>query len=269
MSMPLTGKSLRTARLSRSNDGRFLFVPLDHSVSSGPVSNVADFTRLIAAIVDGGADGIVVHKGRARMIPPQLLTRCALTIHLSASTDHARDIDAKVLVGEVEEAVRLGADAVSVHVNIGSDTEAAQLVDLGRVAASCDRWGVPLLAMMYPRGPHIGDPALPRLLSHVVNIAADLGVDLVKTPMADPPEQMADVVAASPLPIIVAGGEGQGSVADFGRAAIAAGCRGVAVGRRIFTSADPLQTVRALAAVVHSPATAGRSTSETTLAGVL
>lgn len=251
--MLLTGKSLRLARLSRPADGRFLFIPLDHSVSDGPIASVTGFIKLVQDIAAGGADGIVVHKGRARMIPPRLLMQCALVVHLSASTAYALDTNAKVLVGDVEEAVRLGADAVSVHVNIGSDTEAAQLADLGTVAAACDRWGIPLMAMVYPRGPRVRNPTEPRLLAHVVNIAADLGVDVVKTVLATPAERMAEVVASSPLPIIVAGGgDMKESLFEFATSALATGCRGLAVGRRVFTSPAPRHAVQELAAIVHS-----------------
>ncbi|MFB9447222.1 fructose-bisphosphate aldolase [Dactylosporangium vinaceum] len=248
----LTGKSLRLSRLSRRGDGRFLFVPLDHSVSDGPIADMRRYGRLLEEVVIGGADAIVVHKGRARVIDPNLLARCALVVHLSASTPHAPDSNAKVLVGGVEEAVQLGADAVSVHVNIGSDTEAGQLADLGRVAAGCERWGVPLLAMVYPRGPRIENPADATLLAHVVSIAADLGVDIVKTVFAAPSHRMADVVAASPIPVVVAGGKDERqSLADFATAAIGTGCAGLAIGRRVFNHAVPRRAVRELAEIVH------------------
>jgi 2-amino-4,5-dihydroxy-6-oxo-7-(phosphooxy)heptanoate synthase len=266
----LTGKALRLARLSQPNDGRYVFVPLDHSVSDGPVRGAAGFVGLVRDIVAGGADSIVVHKGRARMIPVGLLADCGLIVHLSASTAHAADSNAKVLVGGVDEAIRLGADAVSVHVNIGSDTEQNQLADLGLVASACDRWGVPLMAMIYPRGPRIHDPCLPELLSHVVNIAADLGADLVKTVMASPGERMAEVVASSPLPIVVAGGGiPQDSLARFAEIAVAAGCSGLAVGRGVFNSPNPKHVVRSLTAVVHGPELSADSTSRDLLAGVL
>ncbi|MCQ4084297.1 2-amino-3,7-dideoxy-D-threo-hept-6-ulosonate synthase [Streptomyces sp. RB6PN25] len=252
--MSSTGKSRRLARLSGHGDGRYLFVPLDHSVSDGPIAGVERFDELVRDVVAGGADGIVVHKGRARVIDPELLRDCSLIVHLSASTAHAPDVDAKVLVGDVEDAIRLGADAVSVHVNIGSRTEAAQLADLGAVAAACDRWNMPLLAMVYPRGPRVTDPSDPVLLSHVVNIAADLGVDIVKTVFASPAERMAEVVDSSPLPIIVAGGDLDGSIADFAASALAVGCRGLAVGRRVFGSATPRATVLELAGIVHDSA---------------
>lgn len=249
----LTGKSLRLARLSRPGDGRYLIVPLDHSVSDGPIRDVSGFARLVEDLVAGGADGLVVHKGRARMIPAHLLADCGLVIQLSASTAHAPDIDAKVLVGEVSEAVRLGADAVSVHVNVGSDTEAEQLRDMGRVASECDRWGMPLLAMIYPRGPRVDDPGVPELISHAVNIAADLGADIVKTTMATPVERMAEVVDRSPLPLLVAGGPASDHLAERAVAAMAVGCSGLAVGRGVFTSTTPRRVVAELSGIVHGP----------------
>jgi 2-amino-4,5-dihydroxy-6-oxo-7-(phosphooxy)heptanoate synthase len=199
-----------------------------------------------------------------------LLTQCALVVHLSASTAHAPDANAKVLVGDVEEAVRLGADAVSVHVNIGSDTEAAQLADLGATAAACDRWGIPLIAMIYPRGPRVSDPTEPALLAHIVNIAADLGVDVVKTVLASPAERMAEVVASSPLPIIVAGGGGsKQSLLEFATSALRAGCRGLAIGRRVFTNPAPRRVVRELAAIVHGRELVTEPARQRPMVGVL
>jgi 2-amino-4,5-dihydroxy-6-oxo-7-(phosphonooxy)heptanoate synthase len=247
-----TGKPLRWRRLSLAGDDRHLLIPLDHSVSDGPVAPPGQWEDLLKALVAGGADGIIVHKGRARTLTPDLLKNCALVVHLSASTACSADVDAKVLVGDVEEAVALGADAVSVHVNIGSDTEGRQLADLGAVARSCDTWGMPLIAMVYPRGPRIENPHDPALLAHIVNVAADLGADMVKTSVALPLDRMAEVVAHSPIPVLAAGGPPDGSdLIEYGTAVMAAGCRGLAVGRRIFSSPSPASLVSRLAAVVH------------------
>jgi 2-amino-4,5-dihydroxy-6-oxo-7-(phosphonooxy)heptanoate synthase len=116
-----------------------------------------------------GADAVVLHKGDTRQLRPHWLSTTSLIVHLSASTGLGPDPDAKVLVASVEEALRLGADAVSVHVNLGSDHEARQLRDLASVADDCDRWNLPLLAMVYPRGPRIDDPVDPDLVAHAVD----------------------------------------------------------------------------------------------------
>lgn len=247
-----TGKQLRLRRLSLWGDDRHLLIPLDHSVSDGPIVPADRWDDLVRALVAGGADGIIVHKGRARSLAPDILKRCALVVHLSASTSCSADVNAKVLVADVEEALTLGADAVSVHVNIGSDTETRQLADLGAVARSCDAWGMPLIAMVYPRGPRIVDPHDPALLAHVANVAADLGADMVKTSVALPIERMAEVVANSPIPVLAAGGPPDGSdLIEYGTAVMAAGCHGMAIGRRIFSSPTPAALVSRLAAVVH------------------
>lgn len=250
--MSNVGKAFRMRRLSLPGDGRYLFVPLDHSVSDGPVVPQHRWSDLVRGLVTGGADAIIVHKGRARTIAPEVLAGCALIIHLSAGTVHAADVNAKTLVGDVADAVRLGADAVSVHVNIGADTETGQLRDLGAVASACDAWNIPLLAMIYPRGPRIVDPRDPALLAHVVNIAADIGADLVKTSVPLPAERMAEVVASAPVPVLAAGGSSDGAdLRAFAMTLMAAGCHGLAVGRRVFSSPNPARAVAELADVVH------------------
>lgn len=249
----LSGKNLRLSRLSRHGDGRFLFVPMDHSVSDGPIAPADRFAGLVRAVVSGGADALIVHKGRARLLDPAVLRQTSLIVHLSAGTAHALDTDHKTLVGGVEEAIRLGADAVSVHVNIGSPTEAGQLADLAAVAAAADAWGVPLLVMIYARGPRLAPPYDAELVAHLVNIAVDLGADIVKTAAPRTAGQMAEVVAHCPIPVIVAGGADDGTdVLPFAKDMVAAGCRGLAVGRRVFHHPAPAQLVRQLAAVVHA-----------------
>ncbi|MFJ3222709.1 2-amino-3,7-dideoxy-D-threo-hept-6-ulosonate synthase [Streptomyces sp. NPDC086783] len=266
----LTGRALRFARLAGYGDGRLVLVPLDHSVSDGPITAAVRFDELVRDIVAGGADGIVVHKGRARLLDPTLFATCSLIVHLSASTVHSPDGNAKVLVADVEEALRLGADAVSVHVNIGSDTEAKQLADMAKVAAACDRWGMPLLAMIYLRGPRITGPVTPEQVAHVVTLAAELGADLVKTAFAQPADGMTDAVAASPLPVLVAGGshDTRASLGEFARTALAVGCQGLAIGRRVFTAPAPGRLVRELVDIVHGPTVAPVPFSPSRLAGV-
>ena len=150
--------------------------------------------------------------------------------------------DTKYLVTGVEEALTLGADAVSMHVNLGSLDERRQIADLGAVAGSCDKWNVPLIAMVYPRGPQIANPCDPELVAHAANLAADLGADIVKTVYPGSSADMAEVASACPIPVIVAGGPRVASadqVLDFVRDALLGGAAGVAIGRNIFMAPDP------------------------------
>ena len=148
-------RGLRLRRLFRRGDGRLLVVPLDHSVTDGPLRR--DLNSLLGELAGTGVDAVVLHKGSLRHVDHRWFGDMSLIVHLSVSTRHAPDPDAKYLVAHVEEALRLGADAVSVHVNLGSPQEARQIADLAAVAGECERWNVPLLAMVYARGPQITD----------------------------------------------------------------------------------------------------------------
>ncbi|WP_026328562.1 2-amino-3,7-dideoxy-D-threo-hept-6-ulosonate synthase [Streptomyces sulphureus] len=248
-------RSLRLRRLHHHTPDGLLITPLDHSLSDGPVVPKNSSIDLLAGqLAAGGVDGIVVHKGSVRHIHPERFADMSLVIHLNASTGQAPDPDAKYLVTEVEDALRLGADAVSVHVNLGSDDERRQIADLGRVSDACDRWNLPLLAMVYPRGPRIADPHDPALVAHAVTIAADLGVDLIKTCFPGSLHDLAALTEACPVPLLVAGGPQRGTedgVLAFVDEVLAGGALGVAMGRNVFQSADPQRTAEQVARLVH------------------
>src|SRR5688572_6580382 len=180
-------------------------VPLDHGISMGPVAGLADVRPALRAAADGGATCATLHKGLLPLAAP-FADRLGLLVHLSASTDTGPDGHDKRLVATVDEALRLGCDGVSIHVNVGSATEPRQLEDAGRVATACTEWGVPLVTMAYPRGPKVKDPHDPVLLAHAARLAAELGADAVKVPYSGSPDTFRDVVQGCPVPVLVAGG---------------------------------------------------------------
>ncbi|MFE7462572.1 2-amino-3,7-dideoxy-D-threo-hept-6-ulosonate synthase [Streptomyces sp. NPDC057499] len=247
------GKKVRLNRLAPSEAGLFL-VPMDHSITTGPIVSADGLSRVVKNISACGADGVVLHQGRARFLNAELFRDLSLVVHLSASTSQAPDTDEKVLVAAVEQAVELGADAASVHVNLGSDTESKQLADLGRVADRCQRWGMPLLVMAYPRGPRIANPADPALVAHAANVAADLGADIVKTLYTGSVESMAAVVESCPIPVIAAGGapvSAESHLCSSIRDIMRSGAAGVAVGRNVFLADDIARMTRTIADIVH------------------
>lgn len=225
-------------------------VPLDHGISMGPLPGLADVRVPLRAAADGGATCVTLHKGLAR-VAADVSDRLGLMLHLSASTDAAPDPQDKRLVATVEEALKLGCDGVSIHVNVGSATEARQIEDAGRVATACTDWGVPLVTMAYPRGPKVTNPHDPRLVAHAARMAAELGADAVKVPYTGSPDTFRDVVQGCPVPVLVAGGP----QADFDavlaalKGARKAGAAGVSVGRNVFQHPDPKAAVAAVAAV--------------------
>ncbi|MET9442735.1 2-amino-3,7-dideoxy-D-threo-hept-6-ulosonate synthase [Streptomyces sp. NPDC006610] len=247
-------RRLRLQRLHRHAPDRLLIVPLDHSVTDGPVTGGNRLNALVGELASHHVDAVVLHKGSVRQVDPEWFTRTSLIVHLSASTVHAPDPNAKYLVSSVEESLRLGADAVSVHVNIGSGEEARQIADMAAVADACDRWNVPLLAMMYPRGPKIDNPRDPALVAHAVQLAADLGADLVKTLYVGSAAEMRDITRTAPVPVVVVGGPRTGdeaAVLAYVDEALGAGAAGVAMGRNVFQAPDPGAMADKLSDLIH------------------
>ena len=241
-----SGRALRLGRLFKGDETPLFLVPLDHTVTDGPFTDARGYDALLGILADNGADAIVVHKGRLRLLPRSVYARLAVVVHLSASTRYAADPTFKYQVAEVEDCLRRGADAVSVHVNVGSLTEDRQLRDMAGVADACDRAGLPLLAMLYPRGPGIKDHPQLETLLHAAALAVDLGADIVKLPLQGPVAAMKRVVDSCPIPILAAGGA-QVSDHQFGAFVadvMASGARGLAAGRNIFMAADPAAKVR-------------------------
>lgn len=246
-------KRLRLRRLHRHEQGRLLVVPLDHSITDGPVTGGRKVNRLVGQIAGGGADAVVLHKGALTYVDPAWFQSMNLFVHLSASTVHAADPDDKYLVAGVDEALRFGADGVSVHVNLGSNSERQQIRDLASASAEAHALGIPLMAMVYARGPRVEDPHDPTLLAHGAVLAADLGADVVKTTYPGDPVSMAQIVDACPVEVIVAGGPAKGGAAleDHVVGALRGGASGIACGRAVFSADDPRQVVTDLSALIH------------------
>lgn len=239
---------VRMRRLAKPS-GAWVMTPLDHGVSVGPIAGFHDAKAALAAAATGGATCVTVHKGLVPLAAT-FADRLGILLHLSASSDLAPDPHDKRLVASVEEAVRLGCDGVSLHINFGSTTEANQLADAGRVARDCAAWGMPLVTMAYVRGSTVKDPLDPAALAHAARAAAELGADAVKVPYT--PRHFRDVVQGCPVPVLVAGGPARSDFEAFQadmQAARDDGARGISVGRNVLQHADPVAALRRLAAL--------------------
>lgn len=248
------GRSLRLARLVKSEHAPFFLVPMDHTVTDGPFADVRRYNELIGILADNGADAIVVHKGRLRLLDRAIYAKLSVVVHISASTRYAPDPDDKYQVADIESCLHQGADAISVHVNLGAPTEKQQIQVLANAADACDRAGLPLIAMVYPRGPGVKDRPHLETVLHAASLAADLGADIVKLPLGGSAEEMRQIVASSPIMVLSAGGS-QVSDGDFNRfvaQVMKSGARGIAAGRNIFMAADPAAKVREVRDVLQA-----------------
>jgi len=251
------GKAIRLERIFNKDSERTVIIPMDHGVTIGPVKGLENIKETINKVAEGGANAVLVHKGIVRHGHRGYGKDIGLIIHLSAGTSLSPDPNKKVLVTSVEEAVRMGADAVSMHVNVGADSDYEMYRDLGRIAEVCEYWGMPLIAMVYPRGRKIKDEKDPEVVAHAARLGAELGADIIKTNYTGDIDSFREVVKGCPAPIVIAGGPKTKSDREFlqmVKDAIEAGAVGVATGRNVFQHRDISGITRAISMVVHENA---------------
>jgi fructose-bisphosphate aldolase/2-amino-3,7-dideoxy-D-threo-hept-6-ulosonate synthase len=227
---------------------------MDHGISGGPIPGLINMTETIDSVASGGANAVLMHKGMVKTGHRGYGSDIGLILHLFGSTSLSTDPHHKVQVTSVEKALKLGADAVSIHINVGSEKEAEMLQVSGRIAEECDEWGMPLLAMMYPRGPKITSEHDVEVVKHAARVGAELGADIVKTNYTGDPDTFKEVVDGCPVPVIIAGGpkvETTKQLFEMVYDAIGAGAAGTAFGRNVFQSENPEKMTRALVGLIH------------------
>jgi DhnA family fructose-bisphosphate aldolase class Ia len=245
------GKQVRLRRLFPSDRHRMFSVPLDHSVSMGPIDGLESTAETVRELQDAGVDLVIVTKGAVREVAPVLAPTTMLGVHVSASTALGPSADRKVLVGSAAEAVALGADLLSVQVNFGIPEEPEMLEGLGVAADQCRSLGLPLLCMAYVKKRNGGSA---EELRHACRASADLGADIVKTSYPGSVDAFRRVVSTTPVPVLIGGGVKTDDEEAFLRVvtdSLSAGGAGICIGRNLFQRRPVGPLARRLAAALH------------------
>ena len=252
------GKSIRMERMVDRKTGNSVIVPMDHGVSIGPVDGLIDMRKTVDDVANGGATAVLMHKGLIRFSHRTFGKDIGLILHLSASTDVGVTSRNKILVASVEEAIKIGADAVSVHINVGAEAESGMLYDLGIISEECADWGMPFLVMAYPRGPSIKDSYDPKMVAHAARVATELGADIVKCSYTGDMRSFEKVVEGALAPVVIAGGPKMNSdldVLNMVYDSLQVGGKGVSIGRNVFQHKNVEKMTRAVSDVVLKGAT--------------
>jgi len=254
LKMVASGKTVRLGRIFRRETGRTVIAALDHGRRHGPLKGIENLRRTVETVVSAGVDAVMVTTGMIPHIADVVAGRVALIARIDGTgTIHGPDYTDDRLIASVSLASRMGADAVSVMIYMGSRNEAALLEKLGRVSEECYNLGIPLLAEAIPSPPLIKHPYSDESIAYCARIAAEYGADVVKTYYSGNLEGYTDVVASVPIPIVVLGGprRSEAELLKMVEDAVKAGAKGVAIGRNIFQSRSPEGMARALVEVVH------------------
>lgn len=254
------GKQIRLSRLFNKDSGRLLAITLDHAIARGVLPGLVDVRSAVKAVAKGCPDAITLQKGIAsRVFAPEYTTN-EVSLILKATSYAPFHPTFDTPTATVEEALRLGADAISVGMLVGGPNQAAQLTHLSSVAREAEAAGLPLAAHIYPRGEDLeGDRKSVKNMQYAVRAGAEVGVDIVKTEYTGSVEGFAEVVqAAYPAKVVLAGGAPGGELRDYFQMTgdvLSAGAAGITYGRFVWQHERPDLIVEALALMMHQDKT--------------
>ena len=213
--------------------------------------------ELLPRIVAGRPDALTMMKGSAQHCFEPYAGRIPLIMQTSTFTPGLPTRDHQF--GFVEDALRLGADAVAMTITVGTEHQGEEVAMLGRLVSDAAPAGLPVVAHIYPKGELVpaGERYTTRWSLYAARVGAEVGVDVVKTDYTGSADSFRPVVDACPVPVVAAGGprlETLREVLEMARGVVAAGGAGLTCGRNVWGSPDPAGVVRALKAVVHDDA---------------
>ncbi|MCM3761977.1 fructose-bisphosphate aldolase [Alkalihalobacillus oceani] len=255
--MSLLGKEVRMNRLLHE-DGRLLAVAVDQATARGIFNELMPIARKISEIAEAKPDAMTMHKGIADTCFHEHVGKTSLIF--KASTFSPWQPNSDVQVATVEEALRYGADAISMGCIVGGEDNQEQLHNLAALAGEAHAYGLPVVAHIYPRGSLI--PAEEksdwRHTAYAVRAGAEVGVDIVKTKYTGDPETFHKVVASTPAKVVVAGGDIGSKIDDYFQMVydvIDAGGTGITFGRIVWNRENPTAVVKAFKHIIHEGGT--------------
>lgn len=266
-----SGKRRHLERIFNCN-GKCLIVPLDDNLISGSITGITNIRKKIQQIENSHPSAILAYQGTLNLVDDYSIP---IILNLTASTINASHTH-KVLVSSIEKALRLGADAVAVHINISSKYESDMLKTLGKVSEECDKFGMPLLAIAYPRGEIFEENGIEvdqnyqllkasdqeqygNLVSHCARVAFELGADIIKTQYTGSVSTFKAVVeSAGGKPVVIAGGSKVEIMQLFTivENAMKSGASGVSIGRNVFNRQDSDKIILCLKKLIFEGASA-------------
>jgi DhnA family fructose-bisphosphate aldolase class Ia len=247
--------------MKNPKSGRILTVAVDHAPSYGVLAGLEHIQQVVDEVASAGPDAVLMMMGVAERCFAQHAGKVALILKCSSISPYHPERD--VGVASVEDALRLGADAIAMALTVGSAEQAQLLADLGALVRGAERVGLPVIVHAYPCGEcmPLEERYSAERVAYASRMAMELGVDIIKTFYTGSAETFARVVEiAAPALVVAAGGprlETNADVLQMAYDVVQAGAAGITFGRNIWQSGDTGGVIRALKRVVHEGVSAG------------
>lgn len=188
----MPGKRARLHRMLYEygpGNGTLLMLPIDQGIEHGPIDffdnpESIDQDYIFRLAIEGNYSGIAMHIGLAKKYFSKYAGKIPLLLKVNGKTNVPNDDEAfSPMTSSVEDAVRLGGDAIGYTLYVGSPRQDEDIAQLNRVRQDCDRYGMPLFLWSYPRGRAMkekgGNDTL-YAVDYAARLACELGADVVK-----------------------------------------------------------------------------------------
>ncbi len=186
------GKRVRLHRMMYEHGpgkGKLMILPIDQGLEHGPVDFFpnppsADPEFQFKLAVKGGYSGIALHLGLAEKYAPKYAGKIPIVLKINGKTRiPAANEPVSPMTGSVEDAVRIGADAIGYTLYVGSPNQHTDFTQFRKVKADAERYGMPIIMWAYPRGEAIDKKGGRNSLfavDYAARVADELGADIVK-----------------------------------------------------------------------------------------
>ncbi|QUL99358.1 MAG: hypothetical protein IMF26_04705 [Candidatus Fermentithermobacillus carboniphilus] len=253
----MLGKTIRMKRLIQQDTGSCIIFAIDHGMTSPTLlRGLMDTRTRVKQAISGGANVLMLGRGFAYKTVEEFKPDTSLALMMTACAA-GRPAGPKITpISSVEEALRLGADAVTVYVALAQDYEPEMIRYLSDVGEKCDFWGMPLIAEAeYPTAYQSLDTLETEYgadyLKRNARLCAEMGADIIKVNWPGSIKDMAEIIEATQVPVVLAGGPRISDEELLDRMAQAreAGAIGCSVGRNIFEHENPEAITRAISMI--------------------
>lgn len=266
----ITGKIIRLNRLIQKETNSCIIIALDHGMTSPNFLNgLYNTGDRIKEAIQGGANVLMLGRGYAKQFADHFNRDTSLALMLTASSAGKPSGAEITPIGSVEEALRIGADAVVVYVALAGENEPSMISYLSKIGEECEALGIPLIAEAeYPNAYQSLDSMSSSFgveyLKRNARLCAELGADIVKVNWSGDQKSFEDIVKACNRPVVLAGGS---LLSDFEfltrmEQACAAGAIGCSVGRNMFQHKNPQALTEALCRIFKNHWSAKQSLDE-------
>lgn len=240
------GMKDRLSKIFNPKTGRTVMLAFDHGYIMGSTSGLERLDLILPDLLEE-VDCIMGTRGAIRTcVPPIYNKGVALRCSAGASVLDD-DMSFEVIGVDIDDAIRMNASCMAIQTFIGAPGQKDSIENLVKTIDAGNRYGIPTLGVVAV-GKDMERTTKFFLLA--TRMLAEFGCQLIKTYYC---EDFEKVVAACPVPLVVAGGKKlpEKEALTLVYNAISKGAAGVDMGRNIFQAENPKAMARCVGKIVH------------------